>query len=116
MVDELFAKYTVNLASFSIDFDEDIMISDEYTADILSEIKELFIEGFFSYMTYGFKDGQTHLIISGYGNEEEYPVMIRQSHMLLYQSGRCTCHIRYQSRCHLSLCTKRYYGSLAYWN
>lgn len=77
MVDELFAKYTVNLASFSIDFDEDIMISDEYTADILSEIKELFIEGFFSYMTYGFKDGQTHLIFSGYGNEEEYPVMIR---------------------------------------
>ena len=77
MVDDYFAKKTVDLDSPIFDFDEDIMFSDEYPDDILSEIKELFIQGFFSYMTYGYNDGNTHLIFSGFGSEEEYPVMIR---------------------------------------
>ena len=75
IVDELFTKKTVDLNSPF--FDEDDTFSDEYPEDILSEIRKLFVEGFFSYMTYGYKDGNTHLIFSGYGSEEEYPVMIR---------------------------------------
>lgn len=75
MVDDLFTKKTADLDSPFID--EDDTFANEYPDDILSEIKELFIEGFFSYITYGFDDGNTHLIFSGYGSEEEYPVMTR---------------------------------------
>lgn len=75
MVDELFSKKTVDLNSPF--FDEDDTFSDEYPEDILSEIRKLFVEGFFSYMTHGYEEGNTHLIFSGYGSEEEYPVMIR---------------------------------------
>lgn len=75
MVDNLFARKTAVLDSPL--FDEDETFSNEYPKDILSEIKELFIEGFFSYMTYGYEYGKTNLIFSGYGSDEEYPVMIR---------------------------------------
>ena len=75
MVDNLFARKTAVLDSPL--FDEDDTFSNEYPKDILAEIKELFIEGFLSYMTYGYEDGNTHLIFSGYGCDEDFPVMIR---------------------------------------
>ncbi len=75
MVDDLFALKTVDLDSPFFEVDD--VPSNEYPEDILSEIKELFIKGFFSFMTYGYEEGNAHLIFSGYGSEEEYPVMIR---------------------------------------
>ena len=75
MIDELFKTKTVNINTPFID--KDNIPSKKYPEDILSEIKKQFIEGFFSYLTYGWADGNTQLIFSGYGDEEEYPVMIR---------------------------------------
>lgn len=75
MVDDLFQTKTINLdCPF---FDKDDIPSNEYTKEIFSEIKDLFIEGFFSYVIYGYERANTQLIFSGYGHDEEYPVMIR---------------------------------------
>ena len=75
MVDNLFRQKTLD-HDFSF-FDEYGVPSNNYSDDILLEIKDLFIEGFYYYITHGYKNENTHLIFSGYGEEEEYPVMIR---------------------------------------
>lgn len=75
MVDDYFNTKTVYLDSPF--FEEEDDESKDYTEDILSEIKSLFIEGFFFYMKHGYENDNTQLIFSGFGFEEEYPVMIR---------------------------------------
>ena len=59
---------------FSIEF---MTVEGFYPKDILDQIKEEFIEGFYYYATYGWDEGATHLIFSGFGKEEEYPVLVR---------------------------------------
>ena len=74
MVDVLFMMQTDDDDEFSIEF---MTVEGFYPKDILDQIKEEFIEGFYYYATYGWDEGATHLIFSGFGKEEEYPVLVR---------------------------------------
>lgn len=75
MVDNLFTQKTLELDSPF--FEEDDAPIKEFTEDILAEIKDLFVEGFYASKIYKQTKGDTHLIFSGYGENENYPVMIR---------------------------------------
>lgn len=89
MVDDLFKKHTINLSQTF--YDEDTSPSNIYPEDILSEIKDLFIEGFYAYVIYGYNNDDTHLVFSGYGNDEEYPVMIRAKVSHGFDHRVCYC-------------------------
>ena len=70
MVDELFTQKT---ASDDLDF----LDEDSYPKDILNHIKAAFTEAFYYYATNGWDNSPTHLIFSGFGKDEDYPVLIR---------------------------------------
>ena len=76
MVDNLFTQKTLDLDSPFLEEEDEAPIK-EFTEDILAEIKDLFVEGFFASKTCKQTEGNTHLIFSGYGENEDYPVMIR---------------------------------------
>lgn len=73
MVDMLFTFKTDDDDEFSID----TVIDGFYPKDILDQIKDEFTEGFYYYVTYGWDEGSTHLIFSGFGKDEEYPVLVK---------------------------------------
>ena len=73
MVDMLFTFKTDDDDEFSID----TIIDGFYPKDILEQIKDEFTEGFYYYVTYGWDEGSTHLIFSGFGKDEEYPVLVK---------------------------------------
>lgn len=73
MVDMLFTFKTDDDDEFSVD----TVIDGFYPKDILDQIKDEFTEGFYYYATYGWDEGSTHLIFSGFGKDEEYPVLIK---------------------------------------
>jgi hypothetical protein len=70
MVDDLFTQKTDADDLFSLD-------EGYYPKVILDQIKADFTEAFYYYITNSCYDDPTHLIFSGFGKDEEYPVLIR---------------------------------------
>jgi hypothetical protein len=81
MVDVLFMMQTDDDDEFSIEF---MTVEGFYPKDILDQIKEEFIEGFYYYATYGWDEGATHLIFSGFGKSYQIgsiQVQLPQQHL-----------------------------------
>ena len=76
MVDRLLEEKTIDEDLFVFGLDDDVA-PNEYTKDILDQIKDELTECFYYYVTSRWFDRCTDLIFSGFGEDEEYPVLIR---------------------------------------
>ena len=94
MVDDLFKLKVYDNTSDCVDKKSSHHgMKKHFSADILEEIKDEFISGFYDYMTGAWSRGDAHLVFSGYGAKEDYPVIIcaRVDHGF---DGRICYHIK----------------------